>query len=220
MRDRATTAATGPSGSPLVGRGDADRAAAVTRSLLGYGVLAGPFYVVVGLAQALTREGYDLTRHDLSLLANGPLGWIQIADLILSGLMTVAAAVGMHRSLRVLGGGRGSVWGPRLVAGYGVGLVGAGLFVADPMNGFPPGTPDGPPAVVTAGGIGHLVFGGLGFLCLIAGVPGARGPLRRRGADGARLVLPRHAACCSSSRSSASPAARRPRWSSSGSGSP
>jgi hypothetical protein len=159
---------TGPSGSPLVGRGDADRTAAVTRSLLGYGVLAGPFYVVVGLAQALTRGGYDLTRHDLSLLASGPLGWIQIADFVLSGLMTVAAAVGMHRSLRVLGGGRGSVWGPRLVAGYGVGLVGAGVFVADPMNGFPPGTPDGPPAVVTVGGIGHLVLGGLGFLCLIA----------------------------------------------------
>jgi hypothetical protein len=51
-----------------------DRAAAVTRSLLGYGVLAGVFYLVVGLAQALIRDGYDLTRHDLSLLANGPYG--------------------------------------------------------------------------------------------------------------------------------------------------
>src|ERR1700754_1219670 len=90
---------TGPSGSPLVGRGDADRTAAITRSLLGYGVLAGPFYLVVGLAQALTRSGYAITRHDLSLLANGPLGWIQIADFVLSGLMTVAAGVGMRRAL-------------------------------------------------------------------------------------------------------------------------
>ena len=160
---------TGPSGSPLVGRGDADRTAAITRSLLGYGVLAGPVYVVTGLVQALTRDGFDITRHDLSLLANGPLGWIQIANLVVSGLMTVAAAAGMGRALRVLGGGPGTVWGPRLVLGYGVGLVGAGAFVADPMNGFPRGTPDGPPAVVTAGGIGHLVFGGLGFVCLIAG---------------------------------------------------
>ncbi len=160
---------TGPSGSPLVGRGDADRTAAITRSLLGYGVLAGPLYVVVGLAQALTRDGYDLTRHDLSLLANGPLGWIQITNLILSGLMTVAAGVGMRRALRVLGGGRGTVWGPRLVAGYGLGLIGAGVFVADPMNGFPRGTPDGPPATVSIGGIGHLVFGAVGFLCLVAG---------------------------------------------------
>ncbi len=160
---------TGPSGSPLVGRGDADRTAAITRSLLGYGVLAGPVYIVVGLAQALTRDGYALTRHDLSLLANGPLGWIQITNLIVAGLMTVAAGVGMRRALRVLGGGRGTVWGPRLIAGYGVGLVGAGIFVADPMNGFPRGTPEGPPVAPTIGGIGHTVFGALGFLCLILG---------------------------------------------------
>ena len=160
---------TSPSGSLLVGRADIDRTAAITRSLLGYGVLAGPFYLVVGLAQALTRDGYDLTRHDLSLLANGPLGWIQIANLVLSGLMTVAAGIGMRRALRALGGGRGTVWAPRLVVGYGLGLIGAGIFVADPMNGFPRGTPEGPPVTITGGGIGHLVFGGLGFLCLIVG---------------------------------------------------
>lgn len=160
---------TGPSGSPLVGRGDADRTAAITRSLLGYGVLAGPVYVVAGLVQALTRDGFDLTRHDLSLLANGPLGWIQITNLIVSGLMTVAAAVGMGRALRVLGGGPGTVWGPRLILGYGIGLIGAGVFVADPMNGFPRGTPDGPPVAVTVGGVGHIVFGAIGFVCLIAG---------------------------------------------------
>src|SRR3954447_20172044 len=94
---------------------DIDRPAAITRSLLGYGVLAGPFYLVVGLAQALTRDGYEIARHDLSLLANGPLGWIQIANLVLSGLMTIAAAVGMRRALAARGGG---AWGPRLVAGY------------------------------------------------------------------------------------------------------
>jgi hypothetical protein len=159
---------TGPSGSPLVGRGDVDRAAAVTRSLLGYGVLAGPFYVVVGLVQALTRDGFDPTRHDLSLLANGPWGWIQITNLVVTGLMTVAAAVGTSRSLRALGGGPGSVWGPRLLGVYGVGLIGSGAFVADPMNGFPPGTPDGPRAAVGVGGLGHILFGAVGFVGLIA----------------------------------------------------
>lgn len=156
---------TGPSGSPLVGRGNADRHAAITRSLLGYGVLAGPFSVVVGLAQALTREGFDPTRHDLSLLAAGPWGWIQMLNLVLTGLMTLAAAVGMHRALRVLGDGPGSTWGPRLVGAFGVGMAGAGVFVADPMNGYPPGAP----ATVSVGGIGHVVLGGLGFLCLVAG---------------------------------------------------
>ena len=52
-----------------------DPAAAGTRSLLDYGVLAGACYLVVELAQARTRDGYDLTRHDQSLLANGPYGW-------------------------------------------------------------------------------------------------------------------------------------------------
>lgn len=50
------------------------RANRVTRSLLGYGMLAGPFYVAVSLAQALSRDGFDLTRHAWSLLANGEHG--------------------------------------------------------------------------------------------------------------------------------------------------
>ena len=159
---------TGPSGSPLVGRGDVDRTAAVTRSLLGYGVVAGGVYVVSGLTQALTRTGFDITRDDLSLLANGPLGWIQIATFIVCGLMTAAAGVGMRRALRVLGAGPGSTWGPRLIVGYGLGLIGAGIFVADPMNGFPPGTPPGPATTLSVGGIGHIGFAALGFAGLIA----------------------------------------------------
>ena len=76
-----------------------DPATAVTRSLLGYGVIAGPLYVVVSLAQALTRDGFDLTRHAWSLLANGSMGWIQIANLILVGAMTIAFAAGLRRAL-------------------------------------------------------------------------------------------------------------------------
>jgi hypothetical membrane protein len=138
-----------------------DRSAAVTRSLLGYGPLAGALYLVSGLTQALTRDGFDLARHDLSLLANGPLGWIQVTTLVLSGLMTVAAAVGMRRAL-------GRSWGPGLLAGYGLALVAAGVFVADPMAGFPAGTPAGPPAEVSTAGLMHMAAGGLGFGCLVA----------------------------------------------------
>jgi len=159
---------TGPSGSPLVGRGDADRTAAITRSLLGYGLVAGPFYVVVGLAQAVLRDGFDLAHHDLSLLARGSGGWVQVVNFVLSGLMTAAAGVGLGRSHRVAGPRRGAVWGPRLIVGYGIGLVGAGIFRADPAQGFPPGTPAGAPVSISSAGIGHLVLGGLGFLCLIA----------------------------------------------------
>jgi hypothetical protein len=141
-----------------------DPATRVTRSLLGYGVLAGPFYVTVSLAQALTRDGFDLTRHSWSLLANGSQGWIQVANFLLTGLMVLAAAVGLRRALRP---GVGATWAPRLVGGYGLGLVAAGLLRADPALGFPAGTPDGVGAV-SWHGIGHLVAGGLGFVCVIA----------------------------------------------------
>lgn len=137
-----------------------DPAARVTRSLLGYGVIAGPFYVVVSLVQALTRPGFDLTRHEWSLLATGPYGWIQIVNLVLSGLMVVAGAVGIRRT--------GLKWGPVLLAGYGIGLVGAGLFTADPAEGFPVGTPAGRATSVSWHGMLHLILGGIGFLCLIA----------------------------------------------------
>ena len=136
----------------------------ITRSLLGYGVLAGPFYVLVSLAQALIREGFDLTRHDWSLLANGTGGCVQVANLVLTGLMVVAAAVGYRRALR---GGVGQRWVPWLLGAYGIGMVGAGIFRADPMAGFPPRTPDGPPITFTAQGMLHMVCGGLGFMALI-----------------------------------------------------
>lgn len=141
-----------------------DPAGAVTRSLLGYGVLAGPFYVTVSLAQALTRDGFDLGRHPWSLLSNGSLGWIQITNFILTGLMVLAAAVGLHRALRT---GRGAVWGPRLIGAYGVSLIAAGLLRADPALGFPVGTPAGPGAV-SWHGVAHLAVGAVGFAGLIA----------------------------------------------------
>ena len=116
---------------------DCTPAARITRSLLGYGVIAGPFYVVVALAQALTRDGFDLSRHAWSLLANGEGGWIQIANFIATGLMTVAAAVGLRRALP---DGR-RFWAPLLIGGYGVSLVLAGVFRADAVQGFPVGAP-------------------------------------------------------------------------------
>jgi hypothetical membrane protein len=141
-----------------------DQTTSVTRSLLGYGIIAGPLYVGVSLAQALTRDGFDLTRHEWSLLANGDFGWIQSTNLIVTGLMVLAFAVGLHRSLvlRRLGGG----WAPRLVGGYGLGMVGAGAFRADPALGFPVGTPDGVTDVSWHGTL-HFVTAGIGFACLI-----------------------------------------------------
>jgi hypothetical membrane protein len=158
-----------------------DATTSVTRSLLGYGVLAGPLYLVVSFLQALTRDGFDLTRHAFSLLSNGDLGWIQITNFVLFGLMTVASAVGMRRALR---GGRGGTWGPRLIGAFGLGTVGGGVFLADPMDGFPIGAPAGAPVVISWHGILHMVSAGVGFFCLIAACFVLASTFARRGQRG------------------------------------
>lgn len=123
-----------------------------TRALLTCGVVAGPVFVVTALAQMSTRPGFDPTHHPISLLSQGDLGWLQITNFIVSGLLFIASAAGMRRALR---SGRASTWGPRLVGIMGVALVWGGVFVADPAMGFPPGTPLGPPAEVSWHSILH-----------------------------------------------------------------
>jgi hypothetical protein len=172
-----TIAATG---AVTRGTTSCDPATRTTKTRLAYGVVAGPLFVVVSLAQALTRDGFDLARHQWSLLANGGLGWLQVTNFLLAGAMTVALAVGLRRALTPGQGGRRGVaarrwgrisaatWAPRLVGAYGASLVAAGVFRADPALGFPAGTPDGPPAEVSWHGLLHFVSGGIGFACLIA----------------------------------------------------
>ena len=136
-----------------------------TKLLLTGGVLAGPIYIIVGIAQILTRDGFDITRHPLSFMSLGDLGWIQITNFIVTGLLVIAGAIGMRRlaqadkSLR-----RGAL----LVGIYGMGVLGGGLFVTDPALGFPPGTPDTYPTTMSWHGLLHFIFGQIGFLALIA----------------------------------------------------
>jgi hypothetical protein len=139
-------------------------AATTTGALLACGAAAGPLYLVVAAIQVLTRDGFDITRHAVSLLSNGDLGWVQITNFEVTGVLTVAGAVGLRRALRT---GRAARWGPRLLAVYGLGLVAAGAFVADPALGFPPGTPADATTVSWHGAL-HFVAGGIGFGSLIA----------------------------------------------------
>jgi hypothetical protein len=137
------------------------RGAGMTQYLLRCGVLAGPFYLVVSLTQALLRKGFDLARHTLSVLANGPGGWIQTANFVLTGLMVLSAAVGFSR---VLGPkSRGVTW---LLGGFGAAMLVSAVFPTDPVDGFPPGTPMGPPTTISTTGLVHLIAGALGFAIL------------------------------------------------------
>jgi Protein of unknown function (DUF998) len=135
----------------------------ITKSLLGYGVIAGPIYVLAVAGQMATRDGYDPTRHAASQLANGEWGWIQIVTFLVTGAMTIAAAVGVHRAL---GPSRLSAWASGLLGVYGAGLVAAGIFRADPSEGFPPGTPPGM-GEISWHGLAHFAAAGIGFAGLV-----------------------------------------------------
>lgn len=151
-----------------------DTAAAVTRSMLGWGVVAGPFYLVVGLVLALTREGFDFAQHPLSVLMLGDGGWMQITNLALSGVMVLVAGVGMSRA-----GARGAGIG---VGIYGVAMVASAIFPPDPMPGFPPGQ-DGA-TTMSASGILHFAFGGIGFVAFAVAAFLLGGWLARHGERG------------------------------------
>jgi hypothetical protein len=108
-----------------------------TRALLACGVVAGPLYVLVTMAQALTRDGFDLKGHRFTLLTTGDLGWIHQSNMLMVGILTVLLAIGVRRMLRT---GAGAQWGPRLLGLFGVAYIIGGVLRADPVVDFPPGT--------------------------------------------------------------------------------
>jgi len=156
---------------------DAGRSDAATRTLLRCGILAGPFYLALGLIQGKLRDGFDLARHPLSLLAVGPGGWVQTANFVLTGLLVLAAAVGFARALA-----SGSRTVPWLVGAFGLSMIVAAVFPADPMDGFPPGTPKGPPASISPTGLAHFASAALGLTFLSIACFVAVRAMSRRGA--------------------------------------
>lgn len=141
------------------------QATTVTRALLTAGALTGPVFFVVAIAQILTRPGFDIRRHAISTLSLGDLGWIQVANFILTGLLAIAGAAGVRR---VFAGGRAGTWGPILVAIFGAGTIIAGIFHPDPGLGFPPGAPAGMPATMSLHSTVHQLSFMVSFTAVIA----------------------------------------------------
>lgn len=108
-----------------------------TQPLLACGAVGGPLYVIVTLAQALTRDGFDMRQHRFTLLTAGDLGWIHQSNMVLVGVLTMLFAVGVSQILRK---GRGAVWAPRLLGLFGLAYIVGGVLTSDPVAGFPPGT--------------------------------------------------------------------------------
>jgi hypothetical membrane protein len=121
--------------------------------------------VTTAVVQILARDGFDLSRHPISLLANGPYGWVQSANFVVAGLLSIVFAYAVAPHLR---GGRGAVAGPVLLTGFGAGLVMAGIFPPDPAMGFPAGAPAGYPEQLSTSSVIHGIAPPLAFLSLVA----------------------------------------------------
>jgi hypothetical protein len=117
-------------------------------------------FTVAWMVAGATRANYDPLRHPISSLSLGELGWVQVANFLVTGLLVLAFAIGLQRRPSSSGG---SKWGPRLIGVIAIGLLGAGIFATDPMNGYPPGTPVLPLAYSVPGRL-HRAFSAFVFL--------------------------------------------------------
>jgi uncharacterized protein DUF998 len=142
--------------------------------LLAAGLLAGPLFTACYLAEGTFRgHGYAQLRHPVSSLALGPQGWEQIGNFVVSGLLVVLFSIGLRRTLRP---GPGALAVPLLVAVWGIGLIGAGVFVTDPVGGYPTAaTP-----VTWHGQLHDLAFSLPGFSALILAMVTATVTFARR----------------------------------------
>ncbi len=80
------------------------------KTLLIAGIFAGPLYIGLAIVQMILRPEFDMTRHSLSLMSNGSLGWIQISNFVLTGLLVIAAAFGVRKALKGKLGDAWAVW--------------------------------------------------------------------------------------------------------------
>jgi hypothetical membrane protein len=131
------------------------------RLLLAGGAIGPLLFIVVFLIEGATRPHYSVWQDAVSALSLGEGGWMQITNFIVCGALVLGFAIGLRRVLRT---GRGSTWGPILLGIYGLTFIVTGIFVTDPVLGYPPGASSAP----TVYGTLHNLFGQLQFISLIA----------------------------------------------------
>jgi Protein of unknown function (DUF998) len=72
-------------------------------------VISGPLFVATFLVEGAARANYDALRHPVSSLELGPSGWMQSANFLVAGLLTLAFFVFCRRF---------AAWGERAWAVY------------------------------------------------------------------------------------------------------
>jgi len=121
-------------------------------------ITAAIFYVVL-IVEGVLRTGYDPVYHTGSELSLGERGWVQIANFLQFGVGMICFAVGIGQLLD-------SLLGAALLVVFGLALIVAGVFLTDPVRGYPPGSPRGAPEKVSWHHQVHEAMGPLAFLAI------------------------------------------------------
>ena len=137
---------------PTTATATAVPAPATDRRLLLAGAVGAPLWGVVALTQAALRSDFDFSTQPLSLLLTGTLGWVQIANFLVGGVLTVLGGVGLRRTAPE------DPWLGRLTVSYGLGFVAAGILVMDPVGS----------TGLSWHAVGHMLTGTLAFVALAA----------------------------------------------------
>jgi len=121
------------------------------------GIVGPVLFTATYIAQELfRRDEYSPVAEPVSALEAGPHGWVQQANFVVFGLLTLAFAIGLHRGIRPV---RAGLAGPALFFASGIGLVLAAIL---PLREDASGTTYDPG--------GHFVAGVVFFLSSAAGL--------------------------------------------------
>jgi hypothetical protein len=97
------------------------------------GTLGPLLFDAVYTIEGVTRPGYDPWRQAISSLMLGPGGWLQQANFVGLGLLTLGAALVWRR---ILQGGVCATWYPIIRGVEGFSLIMIGFALTDPLHTF------------------------------------------------------------------------------------
>ena len=98
------------------------------------GTIACPLFLMVVLIEGAIRPNYSSLLYPLSSLSIGDHGWIQTLNFILTGILLFVFSFGLKQHCNNI---NEKFRGPLLIRYVGFGLIGAGIFVTDPIFGYP-----------------------------------------------------------------------------------
>ena len=129
----------------------------MVRTLALAGIIGPIVFTALVILQGLLQPDYSHVRMPISALAAWPAGWLQVLNFYICGALTIAFAVGLHMRMQRSSG----LVGVSLLVAGGVGLILAGIFSWEMVDGVPTETP-----AHVVGAILTFCATGLGFIAV------------------------------------------------------